>query len=450
MKRIFSLVIMFIMIAALATVAVGCNSAQNEGDNGGGKYGGDIPGGVGTVSEETLEALAQSGTVRIYDYNSALTDEAKEFDKYFEEVYGGKIERNFIEWEGWESKFVTHFAGGDAPDVIYLYSKLWPKAASRGMVYSQKELKEKGVVALDHPVIADSYELSENNFSFAGEVYSLDVYLVTPAVMAVNDTLLKECGVQKTPMQYYKEGQWTWDNFLKVCAQVCSVDRDGDGISDYCGYNGWSGRYVLGMNAAELISLNEDGTVQTNFEKTEVINGLQMIRTLYGEKKYGGSAEFYKGKLATLVFEDYNVAKNIYNDGNKVGFNFSVVPLPQGPDNNDGYVFGGCEAYAVVTSTKNPQGALNYIIAKHAFNKQYVKEDELDLEYWLDDDGDQMLEDMRNKVHETVWDGVGNTWSVQWDFWNAVRTGKKTVPELLTTYKSVFDQQCEVENSYRE
>jgi len=450
MKRILSILLVLVMVAALGVSATGCASTGGDKSGDDGKYSQDIPGGVGDVSAETLEALSNSGTVTVYDFSEGTSDEEKEFDDYFSQVYGGTLDRAHVVWEGWESKFITDFAGGDAPDVIYLYSKIWPKAASRKMVFSQNELTEEGVVGLDHPVIADSLELSENNFKFAGEVYSLDVYLVTPACMAVNDTLLKECGVDKTPKQYYKEGQWTWDNFLKVCEQVCSVDKDGDGLSDYSGYNGWSGRYILGMNAAELISLNEDGIAQTNFDKTEVVNGLQMIRTLYGEKKYGGDMSFKEGKVATLVYEDYNIAKNLHTDGEKVPFDFSVVPLPAGPDNTDGYVFGGCEAYAIVTSSKNPQGALNYIIAKHAFDEQYAKEDESDLEFWLDDEGDQMLEDMRSRVTETVWDGIGNTWSVQWDFWNAVRTGKMTVAELLTSYEPLFKQQCEVENSYRE
>lgn len=449
MKRIISLLLVLVMIFALGVMAAGCKSsgAHNEGNTG--KYGQDVPGGVGDVSAETLEALSNSGTVTIYDYKGSLTDEAKEFDAYFEQVYGGKTQRLFVEWEGWESKFIADFAAKDAPDVIYLYSKLWPRAASRGMVYSQKELKDLGVVGLDHPVIADSLELSENNFKFSGELYSLDVYLVTPAVMAVNDTLLKKCGVEKTPTQYYQEGKWNWDNFIKVCEQVCSVDENNDTLPDYLGYYGWSARYVLGMNAAELMTLNDDGTVKTNFEDSAVVNGLQMYRDLY-DKNIVGDGKFKSGKVATLVYEDYNVAKNLHNDGEKVPFDFSVVPLPAGADNTDGYVFGGCEAYAIVTSTENAQGSLNYIIAKHAFDKQYVKEDKDDLSFWLDDEGDQMLDDMRSKVRESVWAGVGNTWSIQWDFWTALRGSKKTVSELINNYKPVFDQQCEVENSYRE
>ena len=449
MKRVISLLLVLVMVAALGIMASGCKSSSGGDSADGGKYSQDVPGGVGDVSAETLEALSNSGTVTIYDFKEGLTDESKEFDAYFEQVYGGKTERLFVEWEGWESKFITDFAAKDAPDVIYIYSKLWPRAASRGMVYNQKELKDLGVVALDHPVITDSLELSENNFKFGGQLYSLDVYLVTPAVMAVNDTLLKKCGVNKTPTQYYQEGQWTWDNFMKVCEQVCSIDENNDSLPDYLGYRGWSARYVLGMNGAELMTLNDDGSVKTNFEDVKLVNGLQMYCDIY-DKKYTGDGDFKSGKVATLVYEDYNVAKNLHTDGEKVSFDFSIVPLPAGADNKDGYVFGGCEAYSIVTSTENPQGALNYIIAKHAFDKSYIKEDKDDLSYWLDDEGDQMLEDMRSKVKETVWAGVGNTWSVQWDFWTALRGGKKTVAEYINTYKSVFDQQCEIENSYRD
>lgn len=448
MKKLFSILIVAALTAALAVTAVGCKSTGgNDDSNSAGNYGKDIPGGVGDVSAETLQALSQSGTVSVYQF-SEPDEEDEAFEDYFSEVYGGTLDKRNIVWEGWEAQFITQFAAGDAPDVIYLYSKLWPRAASRGLVYSKADLEQLGVAALDHPVITNSAELASNNFTYAGNVYAMDVYLVTPNVMLVNDTLLKDCGVEKTPTQYYQDGQWNWDSFLKVMAQVCSIDNDADGKPDYRGYNGWDPTYVLSGNDGHLIKYDDNGKLFANTSDTKVINGLQMYNDVISKNYCIERGSFQDGKTATYVETHYNVAKRIYNEGNKLGFDWSVVPYPLGPDNETGSMPGGCEAYAVVSSTQNPQGAINYIIAKSAFKSQYVEEKpDYDLEYWLDDEGDQMLNDLRLKIHERTWNGVGNVWSTQWDFWNAARN-TKSVSELLSAWGPWMEAQCEVENSY--
>ena len=60
MKKLFSILIVAALTAALAVTAVGCKSTGgNDDSNSAGNYGKDIPGGVGDVSAETLQALSQ-------------------------------------------------------------------------------------------------------------------------------------------------------------------------------------------------------------------------------------------------------------------------------------------------------------------------------------------------------------------------------------------------------
>ncbi len=448
MKKFMSILIVAVLVAALAVSSVGCQSTDVSNNDQSGTYVNDIPGGSADVSAETLEALSNSGMVTVYSYSqNGLTDAEKEFQEYFNTVYGGDLQYQQEVWEGWESRFITQFAGGDAPDVIYLYSKLWPRAANRGLVYSKADLTELGVQALDHPVITNSAELAERNFKYRNDVFGLDVYLVTPNVMLVNDSLLKECGIEKTPKDLYNEGMWNWDSFISIMAQVCSIDKDADGKSDYRGYNGWDPTYIPSTNEGYLIKADEDGKLFANTEDIKVINGLQLYNDLSTKGYMLDRGKFSEGKTATMVEIKGNIAKNIWNSGNELTFNWSVVPMPKGPDNSDGSTIGGCEAYAIVSSTQNAQGALNYIIAKNAFNKSYVEQDEEDLEYWLDDEGDQMLIDLQSKVQQKLWEGVGNIWSSQWDFWSATRS-TQSVTELLTTWSPWIEAQCETENAY--
>lgn len=454
MKKILSVIIVAALTLALCMSAVGCKSTTGDTDNSSNDYADAIPGGSADVSAETLEALANSGEVSIYRFEGGGTtpsggslEEDEEFKKYFDSVYGGNLVYHTVVWSDWENKFISEFAAGDAPDVVYLFSQNWPRAGSRGLVYSKADLEKLGVQALDHPVIKNSAELAERNFQYNGNVFGLDVFLVTPNVMLVNDTLIKDCGIDKTPKQLYESGQWNWDSFMDIMAKVCSVDKDADGQADYRGYNGWDATYVMSANAGYLIT-EKDGKFQSNTTDIKVINGLQMYNDLSLNGYMRERGDFKEGKTATFVETHYNVAKKINNEGSGLGFDWSVVPYPLGPDNTEGNQVGGCEAYAIVSSTDNPQGALNLIIAKNAFEASYTELDPTyDLEYWLDDEGDQMLSDIRLKVKQKLWAGVGNIWGGQWDFWNAVRS-TSSVTEVLSTYDSWLRAQCETENAY--
>lgn len=450
MRKILSLLILCALVLSLGIAATGCNStSDNTGSTNDGQFANAIPGGSADVSAETLQALSESGTVRIYDYSENYTDEEKKFDAYFEEIYGGKVERIYQQWQYWENAFITHFAGGDAPDVIYLFSRLWPKAASRSLVYSKADLAEKGVVALDHPLIERTAELSERNYGYAGNVYSVDCYLVTPAVMLVNDTLLKDCGIDKTPFDYYKEGQWNWDTFNVVMSKVAAIDKDSDGNADYCPYYADDPAFVLDANEGYLIKMDENGKLYSNINDIKVVNGMQNYIDLHTNKYHVARGGFEEGKTATYTVNDYNVAKKINNNGNGLGFDWSIVPYPLGADNTSGDLPGGTECYAVVSSSQNPQGAVNFIIAQAAFKDNYAEVNPANnLKYWLDDEGDQMLDDMKRKVFEKTFTGVSNIYSTHWEFWQYMENGKHTVQETISTYSSWLEAQVNIENAY--
>ncbi len=450
MKKLLSVVILFVLVLSLGIAATGCKgSADNDATGGDGQFAEVIPGGSADVSAETLSALSSSGTVKIYDYSETYTDEEKKFDAYFEEVYGGKVERINLQWSYWERTFITHFAGGDAPDVVYLFSRLWPKAASRNLVYSKEELGEKGVVALDHPIIERTAELSARNYGYGGKVYAIDTYLVTPATMLVNDTLLKECGIEKTPKDYYNEGQWNWDTLNTIMAEVAKIDKDADGNPDYCPYYCDDPAFVLDANEGYLIKMDESGKLYSNINDTKVINGMQNYVDLHTNKYHVARGEFEEGKTATYTVNDYNVAKKINNNGKGLGFDWSVVPYPKAADNENGDLPGGTESYAVVSSSENLQGSVNYIIAQAAFKDAYAEVDPArDLKYWLGDDDDQMLDDMKLKVYEKTFTGVADIYSTHWDFWQAMERGKHTVNEVVSTYSPWLEAQVEIENAY--
>jgi len=181
----------------------------------------------------------------------------------------------------------------------------------------------------------------------------------------------------------------------------------------------------------------------------------EMYQDIYAKKKYAEmNVDLASGRLAMFVMEDFNIAKQFNTaaeaNGKEAVKDWTIVPLPEGPNATEDYVYGFVEGNFVVSSTENPQGAFNYIIAKHTFDEKYAEVDpNTNLEYWVDDECDQMLADLQPRVFEGLWAGVANVFSNQWGLWEDLRAGKKEVSEIIETYTPFFEQQCEIENANR-
>ncbi len=458
MKRIISVLLMLVLVLAMGLCASSCASTETNDDKTG-DYADYIPGGVGEVSPEVLEALTNSGTVTSYVYTEDDTAgrplqlggfNSEKFQDIFSEVYGGTLNLRRIEWESWESKFITDFAAEDAPDMIYGFAKLWPKIANRGMVYSVPELKEMGVVGLDHPLLAEGYEAVDANFTFKGEPYGLALHRSGCFWSIVNEDLFSQYSV-KSPSAYYEEGLWDV-NALKQSATelITAAGLNDSGIREIFGWYCWDSTAFVRGNGQQIVGYNpEDGKLTNNVLKTEVVEALEFLRSAFQDGWATKTDTFRSGKIGIIAVTDENVTSTI----NNLTFNWSLIPFPKGPANTNNQLPGSVSAWMVTTSSNNPQGVVNLVIAYLAAVKDGTLELGEDcIEYSLKDKPEiiDLIND--NKIHgvnDNMF-GVGSLWGNQWDFWNAIRGGKAGVSETVQAYSSMFDAQIEAEMAYAE
>ena len=441
------MVIVLALVCALGITAAGCASSGDNTQADANDNANLIPGGVADVSEEVLAALSNSGHVNVYTFSKEQSQETTDFYDYFTQVYGGEIESNYVVWEGWESKFITDFAGGDAPDVITLFYKLWPKVANRGMVYSLNELKDLNVVALDHPIFAEDIELCDKNYSYKGNTYSLTVEFKSAVYCCVNTDLYKQYNV-KSPVEYYNEGTWNYENFVKSCKELAR-DTDGDTITDVLGYTGWDLSWFVVANGGQLVTMDEKGNIYDCLDTLNVNNALNNVFQLASvDKCITREDTFSNGKIGMRAALKTNVAKPIL--AGDITFNWDIVPFPYGPDNTQGGVMpGDINGTAIVTATQNPQGALNYIIAHRVFSQMNEGKYEDNLDYQamgiFNETQLQIISDYDNQTANAFFMGVGTLWHAQWDFWYSLERSKGGVSEVLASFKPMFEQQCELE-----
>lgn len=120
-------------------------------------------------------------------------------------------------------KLQTMFAGGDAPDVFYMYLEDFFGYASKGLLYPLDDYVEEPEYDLD-----DFYSELVNAFRYGGNLYGIPKDW-TDFVLYYNMDLFDAAGLD------YPNETWTWEDFREA-AIALTVDEDDDGKADQFGF----------------------------------------------------------------------------------------------------------------------------------------------------------------------------------------------------------------------
>jgi multiple sugar transport system substrate-binding protein len=273
----------------------------------------------------------------------------------FEEQYGGKVTVIAVPWGDQKSTLISMVNAGDQVDVAQANDQNFP-------VYPLKKIVQPIDQYLD---VNDSFWNSAvtNTFTFGGKPYAVGTS-AAPIVIYYNKTMFNNNGV-KTPIEYYNEGNWTWDSFRDVAKQL-TMDTDGDGKNDQFGFGWWDAGFALfvGSNGKTVVSYNEDGSITANYDSENVKEALQFAQDALLKDKYIDNekegdyfiGEFKNGKQAMTA--EYGLAGfNVFKSDYEIDF----VPVPQGPKGMKDMGPGGLSGWAIPTASKNPQGGAAFI-----------------------------------------------------------------------------------------
>ncbi len=138
--------------------------------------------------------------------------------KEFEAKTGAKVE--FVSGD-----LAALIAAGEVPDLWYTNNK-FPSHVAQGLI---EPLDPEWVEKLGDKY--GKYWLEAMNIG--DDCYGMVSTWASLGALQYNMTKMQELGI-KPPREYYLEGEWTWENFLK-CMNECVIDADGDGILEYAG-----------------------------------------------------------------------------------------------------------------------------------------------------------------------------------------------------------------------
>ena len=456
MKRISALLLALALTLSL-TLLAGCKKDSNSGDQDqdDGPVNVEDVYGTSELSADVIEALQNSGAITLYTTEASvaqgkLDEEWQAGMDWYKKYYGLTINWKYQAYGDDLKKFLVDFAANDAPDLIYLDYRRWPKAGLRQVIYNLDELKEMEVLGLDHPAIT-TYEDLSSRFEINGKKYAVSVAYASPTLCCVNLDLFDQYSV-KSPMAYYQEGDWTMDTYIKCAKDITRTLSDGTKI---WGTFGWNYSWYLVANDCRLVQWDDKYNLKlTMTSDPKTVETLTTFQDIY-EKGYCPSSEEYSekklftsGKEGMVLMTADNMAKMVKD----VTFKWDILPMPLGANNSSGETAGEVSGWGLVSSSKNPQGAINYIIAKDLYNKQLYKQD-WGVYFCPSYDGiysEEQIDTIANYADHIGLDlymGVGDLNTKQWNFWNDLKRGTMTVKEVFDTHEGVFQEQIDAENA---
>ncbi len=113
------------------------------------------------------------------------------------------LEIEITPWSGYEEKYLTAFASGDAPDVGYMYLQMIYDFIDMGTL----EDIDKYFTAEDK----EDYLYYDKGYMMGGQ-YSLPFVVGNARVMYANQDILDQAGITELPE--------TWDEFIAACLQI--------------------------------------------------------------------------------------------------------------------------------------------------------------------------------------------------------------------------------------
>lgn len=204
---------------------------------------------------------------------------------------------------------------------------------------------------------------ANDQFVINGKHYVMTLEVSADVIMLYNKQVIAQNGL-KDPLDYYKEGNWTWNTCKDLMVKF--ITNNGDG---YYGIDGWwVTKGFANSTGVPFIGMS-NGKVSNNFQNPDIAaaeefcgdlnkenimypvwnDGWQSDGTRVGE----GKVLFYPVGSWTLMSLDGAYAIKSYTDDvNNLGF----VPFPRYQNADEYYVPARIAGYFLCSGAKNPKG----------------------------------------------------------------------------------------------
>lgn len=254
-----------------------------------------------------------------------------------------------IPFEDYTTALTTQLAGGNAPDLAWIFESNAPEFVSSGALVDLAPVLQG----------TEGYQYDDLTPS-ALELWSEDDGLYaypfsnSPFAMFVNTDQIEAAG-QPNPADLVADGTWTFDEARDVAAKTAADSgKQGLVVRDF-DFQLWENLATVwsGWSAAPW---SADGT-QCTFTDPEMVDAMTWIHDAIFDAKAmpgpGTTADFFAGDAAMTITQ---ISRASSLDGS---FDWDVVPLPAGPEGTQNVI--GQAGIGVFAAGAHPDVAADFL-----------------------------------------------------------------------------------------
>ncbi|MEU4362174.1 sugar ABC transporter substrate-binding protein [Promicromonospora sp. NPDC023987] len=254
-----------------------------------------------------------------------------------------------IPFEDYTTALTTQLAGGNAPDLAWIFESNAPEFVSSGALVDLRPLLESTEGYELDDIVPSSLELWEE-----GEGLYAYPFSNSPFAMFVNTEQLSAAG-QPDPADLVESGDWTYDAARDISAATAEdTGKQGLVVRDF-DYQAWENLATVwsGWGAAPW---SEDGT-QCTLAEPEMVEAMTWIHDAAFQDGAmpgpGTTADFFAGDAAMTITQ---ISRASSLDGS---FDWDVVPLPAGPAGQQNVI--GQAGIGVFAAGEHPDVAADFL-----------------------------------------------------------------------------------------
>jgi len=271
---------------------------------------------------KTLEIYGMGTEVSLTNYDSFGKGNYMWMEKAAMEEWAA-INGVTIEWKGSynQNAILASIQSGDHPDLIF-HSNMYPAISNTGLTaeFTDEEYNKLAAICGKEYLDLMTYKTKS-------------VGVVRPwtgtMMCYYNKTMFENYGV-KTPKEYFMEGQWTWENFMK-CAEEMTKDIDSDGKIDTYGVPADSMGNLINPwkqdETGKLVSVIDEPWLQDYFQLKYDMYTVKKVVMTPGKNQIQKNVTYPMTAMQISDCEPYNFEHMYQAIAN--GDELEVVPAPE-------------------------------------------------------------------------------------------------------------------------
>ena len=286
--------------------------------------------------------------------NDTFKNAVEEANKNWNAATGGKI--SYIDNGDWNTRYTKLsmlIATGEQVDIYPSNYMDSPTLVLKNILLPVDDyLEDTEYVSTD---------LSRKGYGFRGKTYGfVSQEQANPCVIVYNKTMFENNG-EKTPLEYYREGNWTWETFRQVAINM-TQDQNNDGVTDQYGFATWLQHLFLPTaGLSDYLDQNINLTLSdprfvkvANFVQQCGFRDKSFVRGTYDWEEY-----FANGMVAMIGERPYMLSTFAYKG---MTDEIDFAPYPQDPENTSDVKYAAwVDGTSIVSNTVNSRAAAEFI-----------------------------------------------------------------------------------------